>query len=146
MQSFSVLLCYGLLGGKWGSASIFIYLLLGAAGMPVFSGFRGGVGALLGPTGGFLLGYIPLTCCCGIVCERTQRRSLQALAFLLGTTLLYLTGTAWYAHQAGVGFSAALPVCVLPFIPGDALKIIAVLTWGSAVKARLQKGFIMHHS
>lgn len=93
-----------------------------------------------------MLGYIPLTFCCGLVCERTQRRSLQALAFLLGSALLYLTGAAWYAHQAGVAFSAALPVCVLPFIPGDALKVLAVLTWGNAVKARLQKGFIMHHS
>ena len=135
-----------LLGTKRALICCLLYLLLGLLGLPVFSGFRGGVGVLLGPTGGFLLGYIPLTYCCGVVCERTQRRSLQALAFLLGTALLYLTGAAWYAHQAGVDFSAALPVCVLPFIPGDALKILAVLTWGNAVKTRLQKGFILHHS
>lgn len=134
-----------LLGTRRALLCCMAYLLLGLTGLPVFSGFRGGAGAFLGPTGGFLLGYIPLTVCCGIVCEITSRRLLQALAFLLGTALLYLTGTAWYVHQAGVDFSAALPVCVLPFLPGDALKITAVLTCGSAIKSRLQKAGLLPH-
>lgn len=116
-----------------------VYLLIGLAGLPVFSGFTGGMGALLGPTGGFLLGYLPLTALCGLACERTDSRGLQGMAFLAGTTLLYLAGTTWYAWQTGVSAVSAAAVCVLPFLPGDAVKIFAVLTGGNAIKARLKK-------
>ena len=116
-----------------------LYLLLGVAGLPVFSGFTGGMGALLGPTGGFLLGYLPLTLMGGLVCQRTQQRMLQACGFAAGTVMLCLLGTAWYVQQAGVTVSAALTVCVLPFLPGDAMKIAAVLTFGHAIKTRLKK-------
>ena len=116
-----------------------LYLLLGMAGLPVFSGFTGGMGALLGPTGGFLLGYLPLTLIGGLTCQHTSRRMLQACGFAAGTVMLYLLGTAWYVQQAGVTVSAALAVCVLPFLPGDGLKIAAVLTFGHAIKTRLKK-------
>lgn len=132
-----------LLGTKRALFCCLSYLLLGLLGLPVFSGFRGGAGMLLGPTGGFLLGYLPLTACCGIACGKTNKRLLQALAFLLGTSLLYLTGTAWYAYQAGVTFPAALPVCMLPFIPGDVLKIIAVLTLGPHIQRRLKQASLL---
>ena len=128
-----------LLGARRALLCCAVYLLLGTLGLPVFSGFTGGAGALLGPTGGFLLGYLPLSLICGLACEKTNSRPLQALAFALGTLLLYLLGTAWYAWQAGADFSAALAVCVLPFIPGDALKITAVLSCGHAIKRRLKK-------
>ena len=79
----SALLCCGL------------YLLLGMAGLPVFSGFTGGTGALLGPTGGFLLGYLPLTLIGGLVCQYKQQRVFQACGFSVATAVLYLLGTAW---------------------------------------------------
>lgn len=115
-----------------------VYLGIGMAGVPVFSGFTGGLGALLGPTGGFLLGYLPLTALCGLS-ARTEGRGRQLAALAAGTGVLYLIGTAWYVWQAGVGLSAALGACVLPFLPGDALKIAAVLTGGNAVKARVKR-------
>lgn len=115
-----------------------VYLGIGLLGLPVFSGFTGGVGALIGPTGGFLLGYLPLTALCGIS-AREGNRLRQLVCLAAGTLLLYLTGTAWYCWQSGVTVSAALGVCVLPFLPGDALKIAAVLTGGNAVKARLKR-------
>ena len=128
-----------LLGGGKATLCCAVYLLMGLVGLPVFSGFSGGAGALLGPTGGFLLGYLPMTALCGFVCARQVHRLVQLGALLAGTALLYLTGTAWYCWQSGAESSAALAVCVLPFLPGDAVKIIAVLTGGNAVKTRLKK-------
>lgn len=116
-----------------------LYLLMGLAGLPVFSGFTGGLGVFAGPTGGFLLGYLPMAALCGFVCARTENRAAQLCAFLAGTALVYATGTAWYCCQSRAEFSAALAVCVLPFLPGDAVKIAAVLTGGNAVKRRLRK-------
>ena len=127
-----------LLGGGKATLCCTVYLLMGLVGLPVFSGFSGGAGALLGPTGGFLLGYLPMTALCGFVCARQEHRLVQLGALLAGTALLYLTGTAWYCWQSGTEASAALAVCVLPFLPGDAVKIIAVLTGGNAVKRRLR--------
>lgn len=128
-----------LLGAGRAALCCGVYLLIGLLGVPVFSGFTGGIGAFAGPTGGFILGYLPLTVCCGLICARTQRRMPQLLAMLAGTALLYLTGTAWYCWQSGVNASSALTVCVLPFLPGDTLKIAAVLTSGNAIKSRLKK-------
>lgn len=128
-----------LLGPSRAALCCGVYLLIGLTGLPVFSGFTGGIGAFAGPTGGFLLGYLPLTAWCGFLCRRTNHRALQLLALLTGTALLYLSGTVWYIWQADVSVPAALSVCVLPFLPGDALKLAAVLLCGNAVKSRLHK-------
>ncbi len=114
-----------------------LYLLLGLAGLPVFGGFQGGVGHLAGPTGGFLLGYLPLTALCGLTCAGTAHPVLRAAGFAAGTALLYAIGTAWYCMQAGVSAASALAVCVLPFLPGDALKIAAVLALGPCIQRRM---------
>lgn len=136
----AVLMLIGLLLGA-GRATVCcgVYLLIGLLGVPVFSSFTGGIGALAGPTGGFLLGYLPLTVCCGHVCQRTERRAYQLFAMLAGTALLYTAGTTWYCLQAGVTVPSALMVCVLPFLPGDTIKIAAVLCGGNAIKTRLHK-------
>lgn len=115
-----------------------VYLGIGLLGVPVFSGFTGGMGALLGPTGGFLLGYLPMTALCGLS-ARTNRPLRQLAALAAGTLLLYLTGTAWYCGQSGVSLPAAIGACVLPFLPGDALKLAAILTGGNAIRARLKR-------
>ncbi len=132
-----------LLGGTRATLCGAVYLLMGIVGLPVFSGFTGGAGALIGPTGGFLLGYPLLTALCGFLCTRWTGRIPQLCAFLAGTALLYLTGTAWYCWQTGTDVSAALAVCVLPFLPGDAAKIAAVLTGGHAIKRRLKKAALV---
>lgn len=119
------------------------YLLLGMAGLPVFSGFTGGIGVLAGPTGGFLLGYPLLTALCGVVCQHTEKRIWQLLAMLAGTALLYLAGTAWYCWQTGASAAGAASACVLPFLAGDALKIAAVLTGGHMLRARLKKAGLL---
>lgn len=128
-----------LLGARRALFCCGVYLVMGLAGLPVFSGFAGGIGTFAGPTGGFLLGYPLLTAWCGVLCARTDKPGLHALVFAAGTALLYLTGTAWYAWQSGTPLSGALSVCVLPFLPGDAVKIIAVTIGGNAVKVRLRR-------
>lgn len=132
-----------LLGASRAALCCGVYLLIGLTGLPVFSGFTGGMGALAGPTGGFLLGYLPLTAWCGALCRRTDDRRLHGLIFLLGTALLYLIGTAWYVWQSGASPGAAIAVCVLPFLPGDGVKIAAVAIGGNAIRARLMKAGLL---
>lgn len=115
-----------------------LYLLMGLIGLPVFSGFTGGIGVLTGATGGFILAYLPVTALEGVLLRRTHRLTAQAAVLLTGTALLHAAGGAWYAAWAGVSAKAALTVCVLPFLPGDVLKLAAVLSVGRALQGRLR--------
>ena len=119
LQTFAVFLALFTLGGKRGTLTIGIYLLLGSVGLPVFSGFRGGLGALLGVTGGFLWGFL-LTGILYWVLERI----CKPLGIGLGLAACYLAGSIWYSVYAGnAGFGAALLQCVLPYLLPDVLKI-----------------------
>ena len=131
LQTFGVCLVAALLGMKNRTACpcILVYLLLGAVGAPVFSGFRGGFGALLGATGGYLIGFLFTALAVGAAAERFGRR-LPALlgSMALGVLLCYAFGTAWfvlvYSRGSGaVGVGTALSWCVLPYLLPDAVKI-----------------------
>lgn len=135
-----ICLCGYVLGGRRGTAATLVYILLGAVGMPVFSGFSGGAGQLLGPTGGYIAGYLVLAAIAGAFFDRfPARRGPQVLGMALGTAALYAMGTAWFCFQAGQGLSAALAACVLPFLPGDCLKIAAAAAVGPVLRDRLTK-------
>jgi len=122
-QTFTVLLLAALYGGKRGAATIAAYLALGLVGLPVFAGGTAGLARLLGPTGGYLLGYIPAAFVVGWLSERgwDRRAALTALSMLIGNVLIYLTGTAWLSRF--VATESVWEAGVLPFLPGDALKI-----------------------
>ena len=127
LQTFALFLAPGLLGGKLGMAAVGAYLLLGAAGLPVFAGFSGGIGVLLGATGGFLLGFL-LTALVMWGAEAALGRSEPVFlaSAVLGQGLCYLFGSAWYAcgYAGGAaGLPAALSACVLPFLLPDAAKL-----------------------
>ena len=122
MQTFGVLLALGLLGGKRGTVSILCYLLLGAAGLPVFSGFRGGIGAILGPTGGYLWGFLAT----GLVFWALEKWS-RPLAMLAGIVACYACGTIWYMTYTGGALAAVLAQTVLPYLIPDAVKLILAL-------------------
>lgn len=126
-----------LLGGRMAAGSCGVYLLLGLLGLPVFSGFTGGAGQLLGPTGGFLAGYLPMTALVGAISARTECRSVRALALAAGMLVLYATGTVWYCWQFGASIQAAMAVCVLPFLPFDVIKLAAVLAIAPGLRRRL---------
>ena len=118
LQTLAVFLCLGLLGGKRGSAAIAIYLLLGAAGMPVFSGFRGGIGTLAGVTGGYLWGFLAAA-----LVYRLLERFGKLSAMIAGQLVCYLCGSLWFYLYAGGGFWLILVRCVLPYLLPDGVKI-----------------------
>lgn len=128
------------LGTKRGTISYLIYLLLGLVGLPVFSGFTGGAGKLFGPTGGYLIGFIFMALICGIFIEKWPTKLyLHFAGMVLGTAVCYLFGTAWLAFQANMGFYAALAAGVIPFIPGDLVKIIIALLAGPLIRKQLKR-------
>ena len=137
LTSAVLLLTACLLGGRRAALCAGGYLLIGLTGLPVLAGFTGGAARLLGPTGGFLLGYLPLAGIAGGVCSRTDRRILQAGGMLLGLTALYALGTAWYCLQAGVSLAGALAVCVWPFLPFEGVKLALVLLIAPPLRRRL---------
>lgn len=128
------------LGTKKGTISYLIYLLLGLVGLPVFSGFSGGAGKLFGPTGGYLIGFIFMALICGIFIEKWPAKLyLHFIGMILGTAVCYLFGTIWLAFQANMDFSAALAAGVIPFIPGDLVKIIIALLAGPVIRKQLKR-------
>lgn len=136
LSLLAVHLCGALLGSRWGTAAVCCYVALGAVGVPVFSGFAGGVSVLFGPTGGFLIGYILCAYAVGTLTARLgfSRRSLL-LSMAAGTLLCYGAGTAWFMLVTGTDLAGSLTACVLPFIPGDSLKILLA----ASLSIRLQK-------
>ena len=136
LQTFAVCLVTALLGLRLGMISVAGYLLLGAIGLPVFSGFRGGPGALMGPTGGYLVGFLLTAAAVGLAVNRWGRGLPVLLISMAGGILIcYAFGTAWFmAGYAGKGdpvsLGKALSMCVIPFLIPDALKTVlaAVLT------------------
>ena len=122
MQTFGVFLALGLLGGKWGTVSIGIYLLMGLVGLPVFSGFRGGPGMLLGVTGGYLWGFL----LAGLVYWALERFG-RLPAMVGGLLICYACGTLWFLQYSGGGIALVLLRCVVPYLIPDGIKIF--LAW-----------------
>lgn len=120
--------------------AVIIYILLGAAGLPVFSGFVGGFQQIAGLTGGYIAGYIPCTFIISYLIGRFENsKIIYPISMALGIALCYLCGTAWYALQAGTDFVESLAVCVLPFIAGDIIKIVAASAIGIILRKNLKK-------
>lgn len=130
LGSFLLYLTGLLLGPKYGSVSAFLYLCLGFLGLPVFAGYTAGAGALFGPTGGFLMGYIPCVALIGVVMKTAPAGRKGLFRFmaglLLGTVVLYGMGTLWFlfGYAEGATLSGAVSACVIPFLPFDGIKII----------------------
>lgn len=124
LATFMLYLAGGMLGWKRGMIAAAVYLLLGAVGLPVFAGFAGGMQHLLGVTGGFLWGYLPCAFCVGIFSHRSRSVLFLAAGMIVGTVLLYVGGTTYFCILTKTDFAAAFAICVLPFLPGDALKIV----------------------
>lgn len=118
MQTFGVFLALGLLGGKWGTVSISLYLLLGLVGLPVFSGFRGGPGMLLGVTGGYLWGFL-ISGFAYWVLERFGKLP----AMIVGLLTCYACGTLWFLQYSEGGLALVLLRCVVPYLIPDGIKI-----------------------
>jgi biotin transport system substrate-specific component len=125
--NLAIYLAVYLLGARAGTISYLIYLMLGLVGLPVFSGFTGGLSKVAGPTGGYLIGFVALALICGFFNEKFHgNRLFYVTGMILGMAVTYAAGAAWLAWQGNLTPMAALLTGVVPFIPGDAVKIIAV--------------------
>ncbi|MDZ7597743.1 MAG: biotin transporter BioY [Desulfobacterales bacterium] len=135
LQNLFIMLAGLLLGPRWGTVSVGVYLLAGAFGLPVFSGGSGGLARFAGPTGGYLLGFLPAVYLIGLISRRKRRRALwDVLAMVLGTALIYALGVSWLIVWTHMGLQKALAAGVLPFLVGDALKIAAAVPIARALR------------
>ena len=136
--TFVVYLTAVLLGTKKGTVSVLVYLLLGMVGLPVFSGFSGGIGVLLGPTGGYLIGYLP----CALVIGMLIKRGFRSIpSMVLGTLVCYLFGTIWFlAVMVGAyTWKQAILICIVPYLLFDAVKIFAAAAVAVPVEKMLRR-------
>ncbi len=134
LQNMFVLLAGLLLGGRWGLASIAIYLLAGIVGLPVFAAGRSGFGTIMGPTGGYLIGYLPSVLAVGMISEKmggafsenkSKRMVVDLIAMLIGSAIIYACGVPWLKNVLGVPWDKALGFGMYPFLIGDGIKIAA---------------------
>ncbi len=150
LQTLIIPLAGIVIGKKRGTYATLLYLLIGAVGLPVFSGFKGGIGVLLGLTGGFLVSFPVLSLTAGLGDElgiklshkRDKTNKIMyyfpiVLCLVIGATINYVFGTVWFMIASKTTFLAGLTACVLPFIPTAILKIIIVAIVGPELKKRL---------
>ena len=132
LQNFFVLLAGVLLGKKRGLAVVTTYLFLGAAGLPIFHSGTGGIGVLAGPTGGYLLGYLPAVYVTGYIAEQKNTLMLTFSALIAGVLIVYIVGVPWLKIVLKLSWVKAFSAGFIPFIIGDALKIavaIPIIKW-----------------
>ncbi len=133
LQTMGVFLAIGLLGGRRGTTAVLVYILLGAVGAPVFSGFKGGVGALLGPTGGYIIGFLASALLMwGMEAAFGKGKWVLAVSMVLGLMVCYVFGTVWFqvVYTRGgnaITLASVLLKCVVPFILPDLAKIAVAL-------------------
>lgn len=145
LQTFAIFLCLSLLGGQKGTVAILVYILLGLVGVPVFSGFRGGLSVIVGVTGGYIVGFL-LTGIIYWVFEKLFKEKLlvKIISLLLGLIVCYSFGTAWFIFVSASKGNAmtvlgTLSICVFPFIIPDTLKLAAALLISKRLKPLLKK-------
>ena len=135
LQTLAVLMALGILGGKWGSVSVLLYLLMGCVGLPVFSQFRGGFGALLDATGGFLWGFF-----LGALVFRAAQKLGTLPAMVLCQLTVYLCGCLWFSHWAGnAGIVSAALTCVAPYLIPDGIKLALAYRLSRRIGRQLRK-------
>ena len=144
--NFVIYLTVYLLGTKLGTFSYLIYLLLGTAGLPVFSAYSGGLAKLAGPTGGYLIGFIFMSVICGIFITKSKGKALPSVfGMAIGTAVAYLFGTIWFMAESGSTLMYALTACVFPFLIGDGIKILLASSIGPLIRRALQKAHLLEH-
>ena len=134
-----------ILGTKRTLLSSALYILIGAIGLPVFTGFSGGIGKMMGPTGGYIIGYLFMILVSGLLLEKLPEKAegfskklMQGLCLAAGTLVLYIFGLVWFCRVAGMSAGPALALTVYPFIPLDLCKIIVAVLIGPVIAARIR--------
>ncbi len=139
-----IFLATSLLGAHLGTITCLTYLLIGFVGLPVFSGFTGGIGVVLGPTGGYLLGYLFIPLLAGLfTLRRRNSRPLLLIGIVAGLLLCYITGTLWLSRLLELDFKSALTIGVLPYMPADLMKLGIAWFLGHTIRKRLNKAGLL---
>lgn len=140
LQNMFVLLAGLLLGPAWGTACVAVYLLVGLAGLPVFAGGTSGIGKLFGPTGGYLLGYLPAVLVTGALGRLAGKPAVtDTLAMVAGSVLLYGIGVPWLKLAFSLSWGQAVAMGLAPFLPGDAVKIAAAVIIAGKLRPLIRK-------
>ena len=139
LQNMFVLLGGLLLGPRWGLACVGVYLLIGLAGLPVFAGGTSGVGKLFGPTGGYLLGYLPAVFVTGLISQLFKGKTVgNIIALVLGSLIVYAAGVPWLKVVTAMPWQKALALGMYPFIIGDLLKIVVAALVAPRIKPQMK--------
>ena len=146
LQTFAIFVTLGLLGWRRGLFSILIYIILGIIGLPVFSSFNSGIGVILGPTGGYIIGFLFSSFLYFLLEKFIKNENIKLiLGFILSLILCYLIGTIWFYYVYGsnieyMSFYNVMMICVIPFIIPDLLKILLAFVVVKNVKRRINLG------
>lgn len=144
LANFVICLTAWLLGPKFGTLSVAVYLLIGLVGVPVFSGYGAGIAKLAGPTGGYLVGYLLLAFIGGLFIEKSKGQPVvSGIGLVLGDAACYVLGTAWFVFQMQCELGYALSVCVYPFIALDLAKIVVSCIVGALLRKRLEQAGVL---
>lgn len=141
MQTFAVFLTAGVIGSQRALAAVSLYVLLGTIGLPVFAGMQGGLGVLVGATGGYISGFLPAAFIAGLRHSGKRDGMVDIILMILGLLVCYTFGTLWYAlgYLGGMeGIGAALTACVLPYVIPDLLKILLAAVVASRLRAAVR--------
>lgn len=143
----AILLTVYVLGTFKGTVATLVYILLGTVGLPVFTGYQGGLQKVSGPTGGYIIGYIFLAMIAGAFIDRFSYKKcyMHVVGMVLGLAVCYLFGTIWFMFVTKMNFLAALGVCVAPFLLFDALKIAFCFTMGIGIRKALTAAHLVNY-
>lgn len=135
MQTFAVFFAVKVLGGCKGTCAILIHILLGMVGVPVFAGFKAGLGHIVGPTGGYLLGFIIAGLFFWLMKKIVKKPKLDIVWMIIGLLLCYAFGTVWFsiAFAGSKGLGEILMLCVVPFVIPDVIKLVAADVLGGRI-------------
>lgn len=140
LQTFAVALC-GYFGGVWGVLALCVYIILGLVGAPIFANFKGGFSAIIGPTGGFIVGFIPFVLLCCISFKKLSPKLNFVLRIALGTVgiaVLHLFGAWWFSFQSGNGFAKSLLLVSAPYIAKDIVSVVMAYMLARVLKTKIK--------
>lgn len=136
LQTFIIALCGYICGAKWGTVSVAVYIAVGLVGAPVFAGFKGGFGVLMGPTGGYIIGFLTMVFLCGLNSEKIYMRAIFSL---LGLLSCHLLGSVWFAFETSRTIIEAFCLASLPYLLKDIISVVCAFVIAKPLNAALTR-------
>ncbi|MEG2258942.1 MAG: biotin transporter BioY [Oscillospiraceae bacterium] len=140
LATLAIYMTAAVLKPKQSVMAVFVYILLGAFGIPVFAGWTGGFAKVAGVTGGYIIGYLPCALAIGFLIDKNSNKKwIYPLSMAVGTILLYAVGTVWFMMQTNNSLTASLAICVVPFLTGDVIKIVTASIIAPTVRRAVER-------